>query len=616
MYTKRIQIINYGPIGELDIEFPFDGDKPKPVVLVGANGSGKSILLSHIVNGLVSAQCVAYPGTPEVETGKVFKMRSGSYIKSGSQSSFSRVDFEDGLFVSEIVLSRRKREYETIPTELGGEDAKVEWGQMQGEQHDHLGSSISQMDQNQLWEIFSKNCVLYFPPNRFEEPAWLNEENLNSHAEYMDLTHTQGYTNRKIINYSSLRENQNWLFDLAYDQFVLEGWLTTIQIPIGNSGQTVVRPAMVDFSGKSKLMNEIALTVAQEVIRNVQGASFKIGPRQYRVVSLQGTSGDMVPNIFQLSSGETALLNLFLSILRDFDLSGVSFDNAEGIRGIVVVDEIDLHLHAIHQHEVLPNLIRMFPKVQFLVTTHSPLFVLGMAQTLWEEGFALYRLPQGQQISPEEFTEFGDAYQAFTATSKFSEDIRAAVIDAQSPILYMEGKTDVQYLKRAAELLGKEELLEGIEIQSGDGKDDLGKIWNAMKRIPDDFVPRPVILLFDCDYKESFATEGNRFRRKLQPRSEHPVKKGIENLFSQATLDKSLACNKAFVNVEPGGVGIYDGEEKTIPAMWSVNDKQKSNLCKWLCENGAAEDFQHFQEIFGLLEELLGDSKSESCNSA
>ena len=72
MYAKRVQIINYGPIGELDIEFPFDGDVPKPVVLVGANGSGKSILLSHIVNGLTSAKDHAYPESPEIEKGKVF----------------------------------------------------------------------------------------------------------------------------------------------------------------------------------------------------------------------------------------------------------------------------------------------------------------------------------------------------------------------------------------------------------------------------------------------------------------------------------------------------------------------------------------------------------------
>ena len=132
----------------------------------------------------------------------------------------------------------------------------------------------------------------------------------------------------------------------------------------------------------------------------------------------------LVPNIFQLSSGETSLLNLFLSILRDFDLCGTPFSQAREIRGIAVVDEVDLHLHAVHQYEVLPELIQMFPNVQFVVTTHSPLFVLGMQKVLGEDGFAIYQLPEGQQISSEEFSEFGEAYRSFANSHRFAKDIK------------------------------------------------------------------------------------------------------------------------------------------------------------------------------------------------
>ena len=86
MYAKRIQIDNYGPIDRLDIPFPFEVDAPKPVVLVGENGSGKSILLSHIVNGLLVAQSHIYPDTPEVETGKVYKL--GKALTSSREKSF------------------------------------------------------------------------------------------------------------------------------------------------------------------------------------------------------------------------------------------------------------------------------------------------------------------------------------------------------------------------------------------------------------------------------------------------------------------------------------------------------------------------------------------------
>ena len=111
MYVKRIQIINYGPIGRLDIVFPFEGDTPKPVILVGENGSGKSILLSHIVNGLISAKNLIYPDTPEVEKDKICKIRSGFYIKSKKEFYFARVDFQDSLFVEEIYSKYLKEAY-------------------------------------------------------------------------------------------------------------------------------------------------------------------------------------------------------------------------------------------------------------------------------------------------------------------------------------------------------------------------------------------------------------------------------------------------------------------------------------------------------------------------
>ena len=503
-----------------------------------------------------------------------------------------------------------------MPTELGGEHAKAAWDQIQAERQDHFSSNFSRTDLNKLWDIFSRNCVIYFPANRFEEPAWLNEENLKSHAEYMDLTHTRGYTNRKVINYSSLRENQNWLFDLAYDQFVIEGRLTKVQIPFGRSGQVQERLAMVNVSGKSSLMNEIARMVVQEVVRNMQGATFKIGPRQNRVVSLQGSSGNIVPNIFQLSSGETALLNLFISILRDFDLSGATFSEAGEIKGVVVVDEIDLHLHAVHQHEILPGLMRMFPKVQFIVTTHSPLFVLGMAERFGEEGFAVYRMPEGQQISPEEFAEFGAAYQAFTATSKFADDIRVAVKDAQSPILYMEGETDVKYLKRAAELLGQQWVIEGIEVRPGGGIPGLKTIWSTISKLPVDLVVRKVVLLYDCDHQGTNETVGSRFRRKIPRQDANPINKGIENLFAKATLEKGIKYKPEFIDIDHESSKTVRGELHILPEKWIINDDEKTNLCNWLCENGTDEDFRHFQVIFDLLEETLGNPNKEVCNSA
>lgn len=619
MYTKRIQLINYGPIEKLDIELPFEGETPKPVLLVGENGSGKSILLSHIVNGLIVAKGVAFSESPEVETGKVYKLRSSSYIKPGSEYYFARADFDGSFFTSEIRAWRNKQEYPDVPAGISGTDVHTMWEKMGSENNDHYESNLTRNSSTtkKLEEVFAKNCVLYFPFNRFEEPAWLNEENLASQADYMDLKHVSGSTNRKVIAISPLYDNQNWLFDLIYDRAVFEFQTSHVNFPISNADAGISLPIFTGYSGDAARIYETALQMVQVVTRR-EDARFGIGRRNNRVVSLESDiTGQIVPNIFQLSSGETSLLNLFLSILRDFDLCGATFSQATDIRGIVVVDEIDLHLHAVHQNEVLPQLIKMFPNVQFVITTHSPLFILGMNKVFGEDGFALYRLPQGQQISPEEFSEFGDAYQAFSETRTFNDGVRAIIEESQIPIVFLEGITDQRYLEKAAQLLDREALIENIELRDGGGSGNLTKIWRDSVLPLIEVLPQQVLLLFDCDTGKPAKSRGKLVQRSIPLQDQHPVKKGIENLFSKSTLETARQHNPAFFSTEDEHGGTdKDGQPITIPEKWAINDSnsEKMNLCDWLCENGTAEDFQQFQIVFDLIEEALASTPPNSAD--
>ena len=605
MYAKRVRIINYGPIEHLDITFPFDGDRPKPIVLVGENGSGKSILLSHIVNGLVSAKNVAYPDSPEVEPGKVYKLRSNSYISSGRDYYYGKVEFEDGLFVEEMHSQRNKREYESLPAGLSGADEQSAWNKIESQKNDHFDSSFLPDNKERIAKAFSENCVLYFPHNRFEEPAWLNEENLKIQAQYMDTKRIEGYTDRKLIEYSPLHANQNWLLDLLYDRAVFEFQTLEVSLPVRESNAGVPLPVFTGYSGSATSTYEIALRIVRNVVRR-DDARFGVGRRNDRRISIESGMGQVSPILFQMSSGETALLNLFLSILRDFGLSGAPFSTAADVRGIVVVDEIDLHLHAIHQHEVLPVLIEMFPNVQFVVTTHSPLFVLGMAKSFGEEGVGVYRMPQGERISPEEFSEFGVAYQALTETDRYQADIRTAIEKAQKPIVFVEGATDEQYVAKASKLLGKEAVLDSLELRDGAGKGNLSKVWKDALLPLTEILPQQVLLLFDCDTDKASGTKGKLVQRTIPFQDQHPIEKGIENLFSKSTLEMARQHKPAFFSTEDEHGGTNeDGQPITIPEKWSISNGEKTNLCEWLCENGTREDFQHFQSVFDLIEEAI-----------
>lgn len=79
----------------------------------------------------------------------------------------------------------------------------------------------------------------------------------------------------------------------------------------------------------------------------------------------------------QLSDGERGLLALVFDLTRRLAIANQDSNNpiSEGV-ALVLIDEIELHLHPKWQRDVLPRLCDIFKACQFVVTTHSPL-VLG-----------------------------------------------------------------------------------------------------------------------------------------------------------------------------------------------------------------------------------------------
>ena len=63
----------------------------------------------------------------------------------------------------------------------------------------------------------------------------------------------------------------------------------------------------------------------------------------------------------------------------------------KNLPGIAIIDEIDVHLHISLQKKVLPFLIKAFPKIQFIVSTHSP-FVI----TSTNNDTAIYDISSGE----------------------------------------------------------------------------------------------------------------------------------------------------------------------------------------------------------------------------
>jgi len=76
--------------------------------------------------------------------------------------------------------------------------------------------------------------------------------------------------------------------------------------------------------------------------------------------------------INQLSDGEKCLLALTGDLVRRLAIANPALPNPLEGEAIVLIDEIDLHLHPQWQHAVIPMLEKTFPHCQFIVSTHSP----------------------------------------------------------------------------------------------------------------------------------------------------------------------------------------------------------------------------------------------------
>lgn len=112
---------------------------------------------------------------------------------------------------------------------------------------------------------------------------------------------------------------------------------------------------------------------AREALQNIP-LEVKLTPR----IMVRREIG--ILNLSQLSDGEQRLFSLFVDIARELTRwDGFDRNIGEG-EAIVLIDEIDVHLHPKWQRQIVPLLEDLFPRCQFIATTHSP-FVIQSARS-------------------------------------------------------------------------------------------------------------------------------------------------------------------------------------------------------------------------------------------
>ncbi|MFY9259321.1 MAG: AAA family ATPase [Gallionella sp.] len=376
------------------------------IVFVGDNGSGKSSLLKAIAAGLLSEKHL-----DSLEPNRSNWIRKGEdragYTLNIEQEKRDDHFANDKIYPIETGILKSKGVY--ADNDRSQDDPLFDIAHVP---HDDLlklapldNSTIEKFAENQV-EYWLKHWLKQLPETtkRVVESAGIREKSATS--AYQLLMSDENKKNLMLINLTYLAMTQGPLADNA------TGWFSCGYGPFRRvfgasqeatqlmTGEVVERFATLfneaaslfeadrwlrDLRYKTLEGNESAkaqLELVLELLRD------EFMPNQ---ITLKGVNSDGLwledRNGLRLawrdmSDGYRAALALLCDILRHlirkFGVEGLAARNAEGRlyitrSGVVLIDEVDAHLHPEWQREISGWLKRHFPHIQFLVTTHSPL---------------------------------------------------------------------------------------------------------------------------------------------------------------------------------------------------------------------------------------------------
>lgn len=450
MYLKRIHNVNVGPIEDAEINFSFVGDKPKPIVIVGENGTGKSVLLSNIVDSFYEIASQKFSDARkqnEVSEGQqYYKAITPQEIHIGKEFMYSYLKYEHNSNTIHSVFKSGNLSFQDFQKKEPHTPNNMSW-------NNEINYKKTSADEKDANDIFSNNVLCYFGPERYEKPYWMGDlyYDLSNYEHPSVNTRTDGQLYKPISVVNVIKPTLQWLLDIIVDSRAdideNEGILQIANLGIENA--------------KTNLQNLYALGVARKNVEKIMskilneeiyfGLNYRNSSGSRFNIKLKSNNKMIIPSLDALSTGQSALFNMFATIIRYADTDDINKSiTLNDITGIVVIDEIDLHLHTNLQREVLPKLLKLFPKVQFIISTHAPLFLLGMDTVYGKDGYEIYQMPSANPISSERFSEFQKAYNYLSESEKHHATIMDAIQKQKgNPLVITEGATDWKHMKAA-----------------------------------------------------------------------------------------------------------------------------------------------------------------------
>ncbi|SEI71326.1 Predicted ATP-binding protein involved in virulence [Allopseudospirillum japonicum] len=444
MEIKRFRLTNLGRFSELEAELaPTQELNSNVTVFIGNNGAGKTSILKALATSLSW-----FVARLRSEKGSGSPIPEG-VILNGQPSALIDVTVLDDHGQS----SNPDYRWSLAKTQKGKKNKFNSNLNDASRLADDYRAAITHKEQASL------PLIAFYPVERvvLDIPLKIKERHSFGQLDGYDNSLNQGVDFRRFFEW--FREREDAENETGVPQDVLDKLLETL----GDNHDVWHKLQSLMASSRDR-----QLTAVRTAISNFMPGFSNLRVRRKPRLHMSIDKNGQTLNVLQLSQGEKSLMALVGDVARRLAMMNPALENPLHGDGIVLIDEVDMHLHPTWQRSIIERLTSTFPNCQLILTTHSPLVISDYKNVL------VYSLDDGEVSQvPSQYGEDANSVllnvmdthirnaQITTRLSNLRDLIEDGnIVKARSLLAELETELPTQHLElsKSRLLLRKEEL--------------------------------------------------------------------------------------------------------------------------------------------------------------
>jgi predicted ATP-binding protein involved in virulence len=373
MEIKRVILNSIGPFETLEIPLAPTEQKPSNVTaFVGSNGTGKTSMLQALTTALswFTARLRTEKGSGNpIPADAILNAANACAIKIDISDFLSSSANSNGHEIADIfqwTLAKARPGRKAQYTSQLNDCTRLA---------NHYRTALSNNEQTSL------PLIAFYPVERsvLDIPLKIKTKHTFLQLDGYDNSLNQGVDFRRFFEWFRERE------DTENESGISEDLLSEMRQKLEINQDVWQQLKQLQASAKDRQLTAVR-TAIRHFMPHMDNLRVRRRPRLHMAIDKNGET----LNVAQLSQGEKSLMALVGDIARRLAMLNPALDNPLTGDGIVLIDEIDLHLHPSWQRSLIDRLTQTFPNCQFVITTHSPLVISDCKDVL------VYTLTKGK----------------------------------------------------------------------------------------------------------------------------------------------------------------------------------------------------------------------------